>query len=69
MFDESTPPSWEVLARYVAHECPPAELDAVRRWLARDPRRADLVTALTRATGRLAFTAPADLDVGPRCAG
>ena len=60
---ESTPPSWEVLARYLADECPPAEMDAVRQWLARDPRRADLVAALARTVGRLAFTPPPDLDV------
>jgi transmembrane sensor len=39
------------------------ERDAVRQWLARDPRRADLMAALERTTGRLAFTPPSDLDV------
>jgi len=61
--DLAGPPSWEVLARYVADECPPAEREAVRQWLARDPRRADLVAALARTVGRMAFTPPPDLDV------
>jgi ferric-dicitrate binding protein FerR (iron transport regulator) len=56
-------PSWDSLARYLAGECPPAEADAVRQWLARDPRGAELVATLERTMRRLAFTPPRDLDV------
>jgi ferric-dicitrate binding protein FerR (iron transport regulator) len=52
-----------VLARYVAGESTPDEVEVVRVWLARDAQRADLVVALERTIGRLTYTAPPDLDV------
>src|SRR5438552_9837384 len=54
---------WDVLARYVSGESPVSEGDAVRQWLAADPRRAELVSSLERSIGRLSFASPADLDV------
>lgn len=54
---------WDVLARYVSHESPHAEAEAVRRWLAADPRHSQLVSGLDRSIRGLAFRSPADLDV------
>ena len=54
---------WEALARYLAGESSPAEAAAVREWIGADPARAELVGTLDRMTGRLAYRAPADLDV------
>jgi len=54
---------WEVLARYLSKESPPEEAAAVRRWLAEDPRRHQLVSALERSLQSLRLQAPADLDV------
>jgi len=54
---------WEALARYLAGESPPEEADAVRARLAEDPARAELLGALDTSLDRLAFRAPADLDV------
>src|SRR5580765_6568816 len=54
---------WDVLARYVSGESPVGEAESVRRWLAADPRRAELVSSLERSIGRLSFAPPADLDV------
>lgn len=62
-----TPPvdsePWDALARYLCGESPPGEVEAVRRWLDAVPARAELLAALERATRRLQFRAPADLDV------
>ncbi len=44
---------WEVLARYVAGESPSAEAAGVREWLAKEPKRQELVTALGRAVNGL----------------
>ena len=46
---------WEVLGRYASGESPPAELDVVRRWLAEDRRREQLLTTLDGATRGLAL--------------
>jgi anti-sigma factor RsiW len=54
---------WEALARYLAGESPPAEAEAVRRWLDARPDRAELVAVLGGAVDRLAFVPPSDLDV------
>ncbi|MBI4502015.1 MAG: FecR domain-containing protein [Gemmatimonadetes bacterium] len=54
---------WDVLARYVAGESPVPEAEAVRRWLAADPERGELVAALERSIGSLAFTPHPGLDV------
>jgi transmembrane sensor len=54
---------WDALARYLAGESPPEEAERVRRWLAEDPARAELVATLDRTLDRLAYTAPPELDV------
>ncbi|MBI2403646.1 MAG: FecR domain-containing protein [Gemmatimonadetes bacterium] len=54
---------WEVLARYLSDESPPEEAAAVRRWLAQDDRRGELVAALERSIRRVALEPPTDLDV------
>lgn len=54
---------WEALARYVSGESPPEEAERIRRWLAEQPARADLMTALADAIGRLPAAASADVDV------
>lgn len=59
-FDEDV---WDVLARYLSNECRPEEAAAVRRWLAGDPRRAQLLGTLERSLQGLAFHTPSDLDV------
>lgn len=54
---------WEALARYLAGESPAEEAAEVRAWLAEDPARGDLLAALDATADRLAFRAPAELDV------
>ncbi|HKG94105.1 MAG TPA: FecR domain-containing protein [Gemmatimonadaceae bacterium] len=54
---------WEALARYLAGESTPDEAAAVREWLGAVPARAELVGTLERSVGRLAYRAPAELDV------
>jgi transmembrane sensor len=54
---------WDALARYLAGESTAEEADAMGRWLAERPDRAELVAALDRSFGRLAYRAPEDLDV------
>jgi transmembrane sensor len=53
---------WDVLARYVTGESPSAEAETVRRWLAEDARRAELVTVLERSMAMLPPSIP-DVDV------
>lgn len=53
---------WEVLARFLAGESPAEEADAVRAWLAEDPARHDVLSALDTTLDRVAAP-PADLDV------
>lgn len=53
---------WEALARYLAGESTPAEAEAMRRWLAADPRRAELVETLGRSLSGLAVQAPPGID-------
>ncbi len=57
------PDLWDVLARYVAGESPANEADAVRRWLAADPARGELVAGLQRSLAVMAVTPPKDIDV------
>jgi transmembrane sensor len=45
---------WEALARYASGESPPAEIEAVGRWIAADPARGELLASLDRVTRRLA---------------
>src|SRR5205814_2558939 len=45
------------LTRYIAGECTPEEAEEIRRWIAADPSRGELVEGLTQvweATGRVA---------------
>ena len=63
MGPEAGSADWEALARYLAGESSPAEAAAMRDWLAANPARAELVSTLERSVGRLAYRAPADLDV------
>jgi transmembrane sensor len=53
----------EALARYLAGEGSPEERAAMSRWLAENPERQTEVRALEKQLQRLAFSAPADLDV------
>ncbi len=54
---------WDVVARYLSNESGPEESEAVRRWLAGDPRRGQLLATLDQSLRGLAFHPPADLDV------
>lgn len=55
---------WDVLARYLSQESPPEEVEAVRRWLAEDPHRGQLLATLAESFRGLAFQPPAGLDIG-----
>jgi transmembrane sensor len=61
--DTGTSAFWDALARYVAGESPPAEAEAIRGWLAEDPSRAELVSALDGTLNRLAHAPEPGLDV------
>jgi transmembrane sensor len=63
MHDSSNGPDWDALARFIAGESTAEETRSVQEWLARDPRRAELMAALERTIGRMAVTPPSDLDV------
>src|ERR1043165_7449534 len=43
---QESQPDWEMLGRYLAGESEAGEVDAVRRWIAADPRRGDLLATL-----------------------
>ena len=61
---QPVPPfDWGALARYLADESSATEAEAVRRWLAEDPARAELLHALETPIARLRQTPPAGLDV------
>lgn len=53
---------WEVLARFMAGESPADEADEVRAWLAENPARHDVLSALNRTLAPVAAP-PAGLDV------
>jgi transmembrane sensor len=57
------PVDWDALARYLAGESPAEEASAMRQWIAEDAARENLVSTLNRSIDRLAFRAPAGLDV------
>jgi transmembrane sensor len=57
------PEPWDALARYLAGESSPEEAATIRQWLDADPARAEIAATLQRSLGRVAFSAPADLDV------
>ena len=50
MSQEPRQPDWEILGRYLAGESDAGEVDAVRRWIAADPRRGDLLATLDLST-------------------
>ena len=56
-------PLWDVLARYAAGESPAGEAETVRRWLAADPRRAELLSSLAESIGTLAAASSPSIDV------
>ena len=57
------PETWDALARFVTGESAPEETEALQRWLAADPARARLISALRLPIERLRSTPPPDLDV------
>ncbi|MBI4419510.1 MAG: FecR domain-containing protein [Gemmatimonadetes bacterium] len=57
------PDLWDVLARYVSNESPAEEAAAVRRWLAENPHRSQLVATLDQSIRGLAAAPPGGLDV------
>lgn len=66
MWDGDSPDAaelWEALGRYVAGECDAAEAERVRRWLAADPARAELLETLGDAAQRYGIRARPDVDV------
>jgi transmembrane sensor len=54
---------WEALARYLAGESPPAEAEAMHRWLTADPRRWELFETLNRSINGLTAQAAPAIDV------
>lgn len=60
------PVDWEALARYVTGESTGDERADVGAWIAAEPSRAALVSALEHAFATTAFVPPADLDVEGR---
>jgi len=61
--DEPSDPRWEAIARDLADEGDAASEATVRAWRSDAPDEASAVEALDRTLDRLAFVAPADLDV------
>ncbi|HEY0995197.1 MAG TPA: hypothetical protein VGD77_04355, partial [Gemmatimonadaceae bacterium] len=63
--DESLPPDWEALARFLAGEGDAAESRAVAAWLDAHPADAALVRSLHAVGGEAVGAAadPADVDV------
>jgi transmembrane sensor len=57
------PEHWEALARFITGESSAEEAESVRRWLAADSARQELLNSLSRTIGRAAFVPPADLNV------
>jgi transmembrane sensor len=54
---------WETLARYLVGESSATEAAQVERWLAEDPRRAELLDALRRSTASIELPPQRDIDV------
>src|SRR5438876_6374286 len=61
--DEMNAADWEALARYVAGESPPDEVERFEARFAAQPADKNLLDALATVTQRMASTVPADLDV------
>jgi transmembrane sensor len=61
--DEPGDPRWDAVARDLAGEGDAASEATARAWRSEHPDEAAAVDALDRTLDRLAFTAPADLDV------
>jgi transmembrane sensor len=63
---DHTPPDpdrWEAIARYLAGESTPTEANEIRKWLAADPRRDELIAALGESLNKLEAAPAADIDV------
>lgn len=58
----SEPFDWHIIDRHLAGESTGAEDAALRRWIANDPRNAELLDAARRAASRDARTASADFS-------
>ncbi|NOT08244.1 MAG: hypothetical protein HOP28_08560, partial [Gemmatimonadales bacterium] len=56
------PERWEVLARYLDGDSPAKEAEAVRRWIAADPSRMQVVAMLDRAVRQAEVRGP-EVDV------
>jgi transmembrane sensor len=67
--DEGAADRWETLARYLAGESPPHEVETLERWLAEEPRRQGMLDALHARLDRLAAAPPPGLDVEAALAG
>ena len=63
MTDGTNPADWEALARYVAGESPPDEVEQLETRLAAHPADKALLDALARVSQTLAADIPTDLDV------
>lgn len=59
----SDPADWEALARYVAGESPPHEVERLETRFAAQPADKALLDALATLTQRMAASVPANLDV------
>lgn len=57
---------WEALARYLAHESPPAEASTVHAWLAAHPVEAARLAALGAAVNRVAGAPYVDVETALR---
>ena len=62
---QESQPDWEMLGRYLAGESEAGEVDAVRRWIAADPRRGDLLATLDLST-RLSAAQAVDVEAALR---
>jgi transmembrane sensor len=65
MRQEPLQPDWEMLGRYLTGESDAGEVDAVRRWIAADPRRGDLLATLDLST-RLSAAPAVDVEAALR---
>ena len=61
--DSNAPDDWETLARYLAGESSPGEVERMVRWLAERPADAELLAALDNAMAGLALRDAPGVDV------
>ena len=57
------PDRWEALARYLSGESTPTEASEIRKWLAEDPTRNELIASLDESLNKLATPPADDVDV------